>query len=152
MPRFVILYHDHPQPHWDLLLEHGDSCLTWRLDRELVLNCELQLQAADNHRLMYLDYEGPVSGGRGEVTRWDSGRFFWLTMTDQRIEVRLEGTKCFGQLIIQQTSGQTTGTLRPTTPDPTMKPRMTKLVFRLPGHYDGDLDPSTRSNSPRDES
>lgn len=29
------------------------------------------------HRLFYLDYEGPVSGGRGELARVDGGRLIW---------------------------------------------------------------------------
>lgn len=28
-----------------------------------------------DHRLAYLDYTGPVSGGRGQVTRWDAGAY-----------------------------------------------------------------------------
>ena len=31
MPRFVILEHDHPVVHWDLMLEAGEALRTWRL-------------------------------------------------------------------------------------------------------------------------
>src|SRR5205807_395991 len=31
MPRFVILEHDHPELHWDLMLEAGPVLRTWRL-------------------------------------------------------------------------------------------------------------------------
>src|SRR5580765_3650553 len=31
MPRYVILAHDHPFPHWDLMLERDASLRTWRL-------------------------------------------------------------------------------------------------------------------------
>ena len=31
MPRFVILEHDHPQLHWDFMLEVGEVLWTWRL-------------------------------------------------------------------------------------------------------------------------
>ena len=30
-----------------------------------------------DHRRLYLDYEGPVLGGRGEVNRIDSGGLIW---------------------------------------------------------------------------
>jgi hypothetical protein len=31
MPRYVILTHDHPFQHWDLMLEDGGVLRTWRL-------------------------------------------------------------------------------------------------------------------------
>ena len=31
--------------------------------------------ALADHRVMYLDYQGPVSGNRGQVTQWDAGAF-----------------------------------------------------------------------------
>ncbi len=71
MPRFAILKHDWPFPHYDLMLESGDSLRTWRLkalweEHEPFLAEELQ-----NHRLAYLDYEGPLSNERGSVKRVD---------------------------------------------------------------------------------
>src|SRR5437879_2020084 len=35
MRRFVILEHDHPQLHWDLMLEAGPALRTWRLSAPL---------------------------------------------------------------------------------------------------------------------
>jgi hypothetical protein len=76
MPRFVILEHDHPELHWDLMLESGTALRTWRLTRPPETPGEaVEALALPDHRLHYLDYEGPVSGGRGAVTRWDAGRF-----------------------------------------------------------------------------
>lgn len=76
MPRFVILEHDHPILHWDLMLETGDVLRTWRLaeaptDTASVIAAE----PLPDHRLAYLEYEGFVSGNRGSVKRWDSGTF-----------------------------------------------------------------------------
>ena len=75
MPRYVILTHDHPFPHWDLLLESGDSCRTWRLLGEPAVGVVIAAEPLPHHRLHYLDYEGPVSGDRGTVTRWDWGTY-----------------------------------------------------------------------------
>ena len=33
MPRFVILEHDYPELHWDLMLETAGALRTWRLLR-----------------------------------------------------------------------------------------------------------------------
>jgi hypothetical protein len=76
MPRFVILEHDHPELHWDLMLESGATLRTWRLLQPLRAPGEtISAVALSDHRLHYLDYEGPVSGGRGTVKRWDAGEY-----------------------------------------------------------------------------
>jgi hypothetical protein len=76
MPRFVVLEHDHPVLHWDLMLEAGDVLQTWRLTAAPEIGSNLNdATALDDHRLAYLDYEGPVSGNRGRVRRWDAGVF-----------------------------------------------------------------------------
>jgi DNA polymerase Ligase (LigD) len=74
MPRFVILEHDHPHLHWDLMLEADGVLQTWRLAQPPENpGCVIGATALDDHRVWYLDYEGPVSGERGTVKRWDAG-------------------------------------------------------------------------------
>lgn len=97
-PRFAILEHDHPVLHWDLLLEDGPACRTWRLSSPPHEGATLAAEALPDHRLMYLDYEGPVGGDRGTVTRWDSGRFVWLTSTEAAVSVLINGERCIGRL------------------------------------------------------
>jgi DNA polymerase ligase (LigD)-like protein len=75
MPRFVILEHDWPTRHWDFMLEVGDVLQTWRLATAPAENSEIRAEHIFDHRLMYLDYEGPISGDRGSVTRWDAGSY-----------------------------------------------------------------------------
>jgi hypothetical protein len=106
MPRFVILIHDHPFPHWDFLLENGDRCRTWRLPVDPGLpSTEFQAEGLTDHRLMYLDYEGPVSGGRGTVVRWDSGTFEWDVNEPGHCEVRLVGHRWRGLIFLKQVDG-----------------------------------------------
>lgn len=71
--RFVVLRHDHPFLHWDFLLEHGDTAATWRLLAEPVAGVPIPCERIADHRLHYLNYEGPVSGGRGAVMRVAAG-------------------------------------------------------------------------------
>jgi hypothetical protein len=74
MPRFAILEHDHPELHWDLLLERGPVLRAWRLAQPPTqIGQTIAAVALAEHRLVYLDYEGPVSGNRGTVRRWDHG-------------------------------------------------------------------------------
>ncbi len=75
MPPFVVLRHDHPQPHFDLLLDDGHSLRTWRLARLPAAGVETTCESLPAHRRIYLEYEGPVSGGRGTVARELAGRY-----------------------------------------------------------------------------
>ncbi len=98
MPRFAILEHDWPSRHWDLLLEDGDALLAWRLLVEPREGMVVPAETNANHRKMYLDYEGPVSGNRGSVMRWDAGTFEWIARTADTLEVRMNGGKFVGLL------------------------------------------------------
>ncbi len=97
MPRFAILHHDWPTPHWDLLLEDGDALLSWRLLAEPKLGTSIPAERTADHRRLYLDYEGPVSGGRGSVTRWDAGTFDWIERSADAMTMTMQGTKITGR-------------------------------------------------------
>ena len=56
MPRFVILEHDHPVLHWDLMLEADGVLQTWRLAQPPALACVIDASAIDDHRLFYLEF------------------------------------------------------------------------------------------------
>ena len=120
MPRFVLLSHDVPAEsatpsHWDFMLEHEGALLAWRLielpSTWLALlegrpSAELSSVPAErlpDHRLLYLDYEGPISGDRGEVRRIDGGPFGWVGAADAAFEVLLMGEtlQCEVQLAVE---------------------------------------------------
>ena len=102
MPRFVLLYHEctpslSKPSHWDLMLERDGVLLTWNLlqlpvawggDAEIIDATRIA-----DHRIAYLDYEGPVSGNRGTLTRVDSGEYEVLSETDEVIRVHLYGDR-----------------------------------------------------------
>ena len=100
MPRFVILEHDHPFLHWDLMLESGESLRTWRLHGEPPAGRTIAAEPLPDHRLAYLDYEGPVSGNRGTVTRWDAGEYRLLEESKERIVLVLSGNRLTGSAVI----------------------------------------------------
>lgn len=103
MPRFAILNHDHPFEHWDLLLENGPACRTWRLLAPLdSMHEPIAAEQLNNHRLVYLEYEGPVSNGRGSVTRWDAGTFQWIRNESDLCEVVLSGERWTGTILLQK--------------------------------------------------
>ncbi len=100
MPRYVILEHDHPQLHWDLMLEDGDTLRTWRLLAAPEPGQTVAAETSFPHRRLYLDYEGPVSGGRGRVMRWDEGIFTPLEESPSRLVLQLEGRRRQGLAVL----------------------------------------------------
>jgi DNA polymerase Ligase (LigD) len=98
MPRFVILEHDHPHLHWDLMLEVGDSLRTWRLPSPPQPGHVVPIEPIGDHRLAYLDYEGPVSANRGSVHRWDQGTFALVGDALRPLAVDLHGQRIQGRL------------------------------------------------------
>ena len=75
--RFVVLRHTgHGSDHFDLMIESdpaAEGLATWRAS-EWPLSDGTALTPLGPHRRAYLDYEGPVSGGRGEVRRVAAGQ------------------------------------------------------------------------------
>jgi hypothetical protein len=96
MLRFVVLTHDHPVWHWDFMLENSGALRTWRLDAEPASGHSIAAMPLPLHRLEYLDYEGAVSGGRGEVHRWDRGVYTALHEADGNLVVQLSGDLLYG--------------------------------------------------------
>jgi hypothetical protein len=96
MPRFVILAHDWPRAHWDLLVEAGPVLRAWRLFELPRAGAPVPVEPSADHRLLYLEYEGPVSGNRGTVTRYDAGTCDWIEDGPERARVRLRGARVAG--------------------------------------------------------
>lgn len=101
MMRFALLAHDFPTPHWDLLLEAGPACRTWRILTDPTQPGPYPAKPLPDHRLHYLTYEGPVSGDRGSVKRVDSGELIWLTNRPEVTRVLLYGECWQGVLEIR---------------------------------------------------
>jgi hypothetical protein len=112
MPRFAVLAHDHPTPHWDLFLEAGDVLRSWRLSPGIESGEAVPAEPTADHRLTYLDYEGPVSGGRGTVARVDAGTFDWLADLPHSVQIRLTGRRLFGIITLTRIADAWTARLR----------------------------------------
>src|SRR5262249_60311740 len=89
MRRFVVLIHNHPALHWDLMLEKQAALRTWRLARPPDAAGSIHAEELPDHRQAYLDYEGPVSGDRGAVRRLARGEFTGVEESGTRRVVTL---------------------------------------------------------------
>jgi DNA polymerase Ligase (LigD) len=112
MPRFVLLEHRWNGVHWDLMFEVGDHLRTWALDAPISSGVDLPARALGDHRLVYLDYEGEVSGGRGTVGRVDRGEYDVLEWTDDRVCARLLGERLVGVAELRTGEGGVTEAAR----------------------------------------
>ncbi len=107
MPRFVILRHELPPEqarpsHWDLMFEQGGTLRTWTIESELAPHCDVAAQALADHRLEYLKYQGPVSGGRGTVTQWDRGEYTLERDSDNEWQALLSGARLVGRVSLRR--------------------------------------------------
>ena len=102
-PRFVLLRHETPpatQPpsHWDFLVERGSVLWSWRLRQLPSDSAAVIAERIQDHRIHYLNYTGPLSGERGEVTRIDQGILHVRVWTEREIRGALHGALGRGEL------------------------------------------------------
>ncbi len=65
--------------HFDLLLQWQGALLTWELPfQPLLEDSSTAARRLPDHRLIYLDFSGPLSESRGHVQQVDSGLLNWL--------------------------------------------------------------------------
>jgi len=121
MPRFILLEHtgapdDPVGRHFDILLEAGEACRTWRLSEiPSPAGPAVAAVAIAPHRLVWLDHAaGEVSGGRGFARRIDGGTYEPALEGSieggprERIHVRLVGdTSTRSLLLARGTEGWT---------------------------------------------
>ena len=116
MTRYALLRHECPAayrdgPHWDFLAERPGvddeaRLACWSLLRlpeawlgparapspavpEWPSNDEVAATPLADHRAAYLEYEGPLSGARGDIRRVARGRVEWLRATREEVRLRL---------------------------------------------------------------
>lgn len=109
--RFVILRHecpaDAPRPtHWDVMLEHAGALMTWALAEFPRSGQTIDALRLADHRLVYLDYEGEVSAGRGSVARYDRGPFTFIEHGVDGIVAELAGETLRGRLTLRRVSDE----------------------------------------------
>ncbi len=90
------------------MLEKDQKLLTWRLLREPIDFASLPIPAEriGDHRMDYLDYEGPVSGDRGYVTRVDGGGLVLAETSDRQAQFSLQGERLRGNFCLLQEHDQ----------------------------------------------
>ncbi len=82
------------------MLEADGALRTWRLLQSPNATEAVTAEPLPNHRLEYLDYEGPVSNNRGHVKQLDHGEFTLIRDTDAELAIQLLGKVLSGRATI----------------------------------------------------
>jgi hypothetical protein len=92
LARYVVLRHEGIlEPHFDLMIEPNSQAQlwTWRC-AAWPLTVGAVLERLPDHRREFLDYEGPLSGGRGTVRRVEAGTQAAVLWTSHPPSLRIE--------------------------------------------------------------
>ncbi len=88
------------------MLETGDVLRTWALaDQPEPAGMSCLAEKLADHRLIYLDYEGEISGGRGAVSRLDGGDYAAVSGDESGVAVRLNGALLKGTATLARCGG-----------------------------------------------
>ncbi|MGB9880048.1 MAG: DNA polymerase ligase N-terminal domain-containing protein, partial [Anaerolineae bacterium] len=82
---------------YDLMLETATLLVTWALSEMPASGKIIPAQQLPDHRRIYLEYEGEISGGRGTVCRWDKGTYLLSKRTSLMLELVLIGDRLRGR-------------------------------------------------------
>ena len=99
--------------HFDFMVSPPDSGPLWTwaipdnpLSKPLISQTqplECSVERLPDHRRVYLDYEGPISGDRGEVCQVARGSYEVVSWDDKQVELRIQhdrSTDCELQFLI----------------------------------------------------
>jgi hypothetical protein len=95
--RFVIHHHLAEKEHYDFMIEtkENEMLTTWRIalsDLDLLQKgAEVKAQRIQNHKKFFLDYEGPLSSGKGSIIIFDSGFCKINLKAGNRFECEISG-------------------------------------------------------------
>ncbi len=111
--RFVVLHHcfldGKREDHFDLMLEQKSNLATWAIGKIPDLGESVSARRLPDHREVYLDYEGPISGDRGSVSRVISGTYQVIHNRDSCLEVLLISNDQMVRLQIEASSSEPDG-------------------------------------------
>ena len=105
--RFVIQEHFSRTHHLDFRLEHEGVYRSWAVPKGLPTRSgeqRLAMQTAD-HDLAFGEFEGRIANdehGAGEIRIWDRGQYTLEDWLDDRIVIRLMGTRVVGRYMLMR--------------------------------------------------
>jgi len=104
---FAISRHELPDgsAHLDLFLERDGALRAWRIPRVPAPGESVLAERNRDHRLLYLDFSGELSEGRGLVTRLERGSYAIDGEGDDEVRLRFVGRLLAGRLTLRRDRG-----------------------------------------------
>ncbi len=84
------------------MLQVGQLLKTWALPQPPIAGAKMVGRVLPDHRLKYLEYEGPVNGNRGSVVRLDGGDYRLLQEGESEMIVQLSGETFTGRVLLRR--------------------------------------------------
>jgi hypothetical protein len=84
------------------MLETDGVLRTWALAEEPRPGKPIAAELLPDHRLDYLDYEGPVSRDRGSVSRWDAGEYAMIAESPTKVAASITGARIRGTIVLEK--------------------------------------------------
>jgi hypothetical protein len=114
---FVLLEHRTADGvHWDFMLEvpGREKLATWRLaETPLEVAGPIRAERIGDHRREYLEFEGDIGGGRGEVKRVDRGDAQVVKWGDLSCLAQMAGERLRGIAILERDGEHVRFSVRP---------------------------------------
>ncbi len=115
--RYVVLHHRSIPgrvDHFDWMFDAGDCLWTWATARPLRSDRADRADATrlSDHRLDYLQHEGPVSSNRGYVQAMERGLFDITSIVSGQMVLQTRGAR-MGVLTLYRTWPESSGTKSP---------------------------------------
>jgi hypothetical protein len=101
--KFVVQRHEKQDSpvHWDLMLEAGEILETYRIGRtpeEWGIE-PIEAEKIFDHPHKFLNYEGPVNKGKGNVIITESGTYHLVTRDENKLTLEFSGKILKGRFI-----------------------------------------------------
>ncbi len=84
------------------MFEQDAVLRTWAMAEPLRASAVVEAEQLADHRLAYLEYEGPVSRNRGTVERWDAGQYRLESADDDHWTATLDGERIYGLVTLKR--------------------------------------------------
>ncbi|MCY2976121.1 MAG: hypothetical protein NTW52_15810 [Planctomycetota bacterium] len=86
--------------HFDLMLEKNGRLATFELFQLPIPGERFPVRRLAEHRIDYLDYEGPISGDRGHVTQWTAGHYLTAVESDNKWILELYSPRLSARIVL----------------------------------------------------
>jgi hypothetical protein len=86
--------------HFDLMLEKNGLLTTFELFQLPIPGERFPVRRLPEHRIDYLDYEGPISGDRGYVTQWTAGHYLTAVESDNKWILELYSPRLSARIVL----------------------------------------------------